>query len=94
MRGALKVVTLRWVFEEIANAGDGGMKYVFLGAIVAFGLFGADMSYAASCKSGQITCEQWCNKYSVARNGPKSMNACFNSCARKKNGNATCVGDK
>ena len=70
------------------------MKTVIFGAILAFNLFGAGGSQAASCKSGQITCEQWCHKYAADRGGTRAIGACFNSCQKKKNKEATCVNDK
>ena len=45
----------------------------------------------AKCGSGQITCEQWCNKYR-----PGAVN-CFTgprSCAEKPQGNKACVDDR
>jgi hypothetical protein len=69
------------------------MKYVFLITVIAFSFAGTGDSYAQTCAKGKISCEQWCNKYSVAKNGPRALPGCFNSCNKKKNGNATCVKD-
>lgn len=69
------------------------MKILKFLPAVAFVMLFVGESSAATCKAGQVTCEQWCNKYAIAKHGSKGLATCFNACAKKKNGAATCVKD-